>query len=159
MGVAVNRTYWKSDCIVATPVYWVERETGATLPSADLFQIRCAGTRLGVTHIPKSLQSYFSQAAVIQFVVEVLPVGRLASRLLPGSPSRLVCAVTTQEGDEVAAMPRALRLARRGLLLTALALGAGAGYMLATTVNPTLSALCMASGVLALRAATDIPSA
>lgn len=163
--VTVNRTDWEVSRIDVTPVCWADRVTGAMLPSRDLFQIRvhspsnCALAYSEIAHIPEELQPYFIQNAIKRFSVEILPIGRLASRLLPGAPAALVCAITTQSDQQISAIPKTLRRARRGLQLMALALGITSSSLLATGGSPVFAVLCIAGSVLALRAVSDIPSA
>lgn len=161
----VNRTNWESSAVEITPVSLSNSATGETHSPKNLFCIRLptqAGQILvpaDMAYIPEQLQSYFVQHDVARFSVEVLPVGRLASRLLPGEPNALVCGIVSKSGEVVSAIPKPLFVARWMLRGCAWALSLGAASALLVDRLPVISALSLAVGVLAFRAAADIPAA
>lgn len=107
----MNRTEWVVSHLALSPVAWVNQETSRPLPSQDLFRLHLSssggegGWHSDIVHIPKALQAHFLQDDVTSFSVEILPIGRLGSRLLPGDPGALVRAVTTRAGLRITVIP------------------------------------------------------
>ena len=115
----MNKTTWDAHSVGMTPVCLVDRATGIESRPKDLFQLQFPAqsgqilTPSDLAHIPELMQSYFREGVVRQITLEVLPSGRLATRLLPGSPNALVCSIVTDDGECITATPTRLRVARK----------------------------------------------
>jgi hypothetical protein len=116
----VNPTFHRPLSVDVSPT-----ESSAGLDTTDQFNLglryRPQGNTqvyLGV-HVPAQLQPALLSGDVSGLHMETLAVNSSASRLLAGAPGYLILALKTRSGEDIVAVPSALRRAR----LQKLALG------------------------------------
>lgn len=159
----MNRTNWEASSVEIKPVSLEDKTSKRMFHPKGLFKIQLPSksgqmlTPSDLVHIPELMQPYFLKGTVRNFAIEVLPIGRLANRLLPGFPHALVCAIVTETGERLTAIPRPLQIARKALLGSAFTLAFASIWLLSISTAPALASLALAGSMLAFKAVADIP--